>query len=401
MRQRVDEPRAAGWFAGIGGGPLVVAALLLAGGVALHSVALYSDIPALYARDHLAGHPVPYFGYPLEYPVGMGLVIWLLGFVHGARAYFLATAAVLAVAGALTVRLGRAIPGANLWILALSPALLLYTALNWDMLAILLLVGAFILLGRGRDRWGALLLAGAVWTKFFPIVVVPLVVLDRLLRRRWRDALEFAGVFAAASVAMNAPVAFQWTPAGPRLRESWLWFFRFNQQRPREANLWTLLDPSGLRLTTAQINAWSAALLLAGLAAAAALLVVAWRRGAGRDGAALLAAALVALGWWFFINKVYSPQYSLWLVVLLALLAAPPLLAAVFAVADLAYFGAILVAVAERTWAGWVGAPVLLAPTAVREAVILAIVAWAAWRVVRVPRAREATARSALVEVRA
>lgn len=397
----MGRPGAGGWFARLGGGPLVVAALLLAGGVALHSVGLYSDIAALYARDHLAGHPVPYFGYPLEYPVGMGLVIWLLGFVHGARAYFLATAVVLAVAGALTVRLGRAIPGANLWPLALSPTLLLYTALNWDMLAILLLVGALVLLGRDRDRWGALLLAGAVWTKFFPIVVAPLVVLDRLLRRRWRDALEFAGLFAAASVAINAPVALEVTPGGVRPRDAWLWFFRFNQGRAREANLWNLLDPFGLTPSTARINTWSAILLALGLAVAGALLVVAHRRGAGRDGEALLAATLMALAWWFFINKVYSPQYSLWLAALLALLAAPPLLAAVFAVADLAYFGAILVAVADYTWSGWMNAPVLLAPTAVREAVILAIVAWAAWRVVRVPRPRAETARAGLLEVRA
>src|SRR5262245_46538483 len=42
----------------------------------------YSDIPSLYFRDALWRHPIPYVDYPLEYPVGMGSVIWLLGFVN-------------------------------------------------------------------------------------------------------------------------------------------------------------------------------------------------------------------------------------------------------------------------------------------------------------------------------
>ena len=38
----------------------------------------FSDIAALYFRDHLWDHPLPYVQYGLEYPVGIGMLIWLL-----------------------------------------------------------------------------------------------------------------------------------------------------------------------------------------------------------------------------------------------------------------------------------------------------------------------------------
>ena len=79
----------------------------------------FTDIAALYFRDHLWDRPVPYVGYFLEYPVGLGLLIWLLSSVAGDNiaAYFGATAAVLVASGLLVFRVGRAFEGANPWLL--------------------------------------------------------------------------------------------------------------------------------------------------------------------------------------------------------------------------------------------------------------------------------------------
>ena len=380
----------AGW------GQLAAGLALMLLGVLLHTSGLYSDIGTLYVRDQLWRHPAPYFDYPLEYPVLLGLLIWLLGFAKASAAvYYLATAVVLVAAGALTLGLVRRFEGANPWLLALSPTLALYVGLNWDMVAILATVAALLLLRRGRDGWGALALAAAVWTKFFPLAIVPLVLLDRAARRRWRDLAAFGAVFAAATLAINAPVALELGPGGARLRDSWLHFFRFNQGRRHEANLYYLLEQAGLPLSTAQVNLASAALLLAGLAVALLLVWYARARGAAPGSDLVLPATLLVLGWWFLVNKVYSPQYSLWLAALLALLGARPLLAVAFGAADLTYFVAILVAIAQHGWSNWFNAPVLLLPTALREAAILALVAWAGWRIVRpaVAASREAARR--------
>jgi hypothetical protein len=336
---------------------------------------LYSDIAVLYDRDQLWLRPIPYIEYPNEYPVGLGLLSWAISHLSsGKTAYLLSTAAILLVAGLLILVLGRRFGGARLWLFALSPALLWYGALNWDLFALCFLVAALLALRWGRDMAGGLLLALAVWTKLFPIVLVPLVIADRLLQRRWRDAALFSGAFAVISVAMNAPFAVIFRVDGVHLREGWLHFFTFNQARPQEANLWALLSWMGVRPDTATINGASEVLLLFGLLVVGSLI---WfvRRHAAASVDVLLPAALLLLGWWFFINKVYSPQYSLWLIVLLALLGASTRLAVGFAIADTAWFIAILLAVAERGWADWMHASLLLPPLALREVMTLAIIA--------------------------
>lgn len=349
-------------------------------------VGAYSDITSLYFRDQLWRHPVPYFGYFVEYPVGMGWLIWLIGFVNqNVMAYFLVTAAVMSVCGMLVFWLGSKFERANLWLLALSPTLPLYTVLNWDMFGVVLTVAALLLFRRNRDGWGTLLLTAAVWTKFFPIVLVPLVVIDRALKQRWRDVLVISGSFGIASFAMNAPFALAVTSEGVLLRSSWLHFFRFNQQRPREVNFWNFFD--SFQLSTQQINSFSALLLALGIGLIVLLMSYSWLRGCRRGQDLLLPAALAAIGWFFFINKVYSPQYSLWLAVLLALLSGPPSLVVAFAAVDIGYFATSFVllhlASSQNPLTGWFYSQVMLPSMALREAVILAIIIWAVWRIAR------------------
>ena len=352
----------------------------------------YSDITSLYIRDQLWNDPVPYFGYPLEYPVGIGLVSWALtALTDGMMPYLLATAAVLVAAGLLIVWLGRYFAGANLWLLALSPSLALYVVLNWDLLGILPMVGALVLLRRNRDGWAGLLLAGAVWMKLFPIVLLPIAVLDRLLKRRLRDAALLCGVFGLASAAINAPFALRLTPDGPRLRDSWLYFFRFNQERAREINLWNLIDRYGDRIATAEINTYSTLLLLAGCAATLLLVWHASRGVEGRVRDLVLVGGLILLSWWLFINKVYSCQYSLWIATLAVLARLPTPLIVAFTATDLWYYQArfteyFLGWSLRADGAVWVNYEVLWLATAAREIAILSIIGCAGWQLVRCGR---------------
>ncbi|HET7037497.1 MAG TPA: glycosyltransferase 87 family protein [Thermomicrobiaceae bacterium] len=352
----------------------------------------YSDIPSLYFRDHLWHHPLPYIGYALEYPVGTGLLIWLLSFVHGSMvAYFLTSALLLGAAALLTVWLIGRFPRGNPWLLALSPTLALYVLLNWDMFGVLLMVAALLLLERRRDGWGGLLLAVAVWTKFFPIVMLPVVVYERLLRgRRW-DAAALMVTFGLATIAINGPFALTRGPAGLALRPAWLYFFRFNANRPitpYSANFWNLFGVYGINISTAAINFASGLLLIIGLGTVLLVMTQAAARGAHPRHDLMLPAVVALITWFLFINKIYSPQYSLWLAALLALAGAPPLLAAAFAGVDLLFYA--------TTWTGlyldirgfpagatWVYTQPAWDAMVLRELVMLLIIAWALRRLLR------------------
>jgi hypothetical protein len=358
----------------------------------------YSDITSLYIRDQLWRQPVPYFEYPLEYPVGIGLLTWLINsLTNGLMPYFLATAAVLVGSGLLMIWLAHYFDSANLWLLALWPTLPLYVVMNWDMLALLPTVAALVLFRYNRDGWGGLLLAIAIWTKFFPIILVPLVVFERVLRRRWQDAATIVGVISVASVIINAPFAIQITPDGVKLREGWLHFFRFNQERPPQhwsANFWEIFERFGIRPSTEQINTYSALLLILGLGVVMLLMYNTWRRGLKQTQDLLLPASLAFIGWFFFINKVYSCQYSFWIAVLLALLAARSAvavgLAVIFGAADFIYCMSIFIEFYlgwsdKNPAAAWAYAQLVWPTTVLREGVILAIIAWAAWQIARPP----------------
>ncbi len=328
----------------------------------------YSDIPSLYFRDKLRSHPRPYFDYRLEYPVGIGLMIYVFNFATRLRPYFLWTSFFLAACGLGIAWLIPRFPRGRVWLFALSPALAFYVNLNWDMAALLLTVFALLLFVRGRDGLGAAFLAAGVWTKFFPIVILPLIVAERARAGRWREGLRLAVVFGLVSLVINAPLLI----LRPR---AWLYFFEVSRTRPREVNLWSFFDR--WHPTTGQINTLTTALLLAAIAA---LTWAVWRGGPH----AFLPASCAAIAWFLFVNKVYSPQYSLWVVVLLAVVGAPPALAVGWSAADLLYFGAsflILGLIRFSSATSWFFPHGLIPAMAIREGTLLAVAGWCLWRV--------------------
>jgi hypothetical protein len=328
----------------------------------------YSDIASLYFRDGLAGHPRPYLDYPFEYPVGMGLLIYLLNAASPALPqYFLLTSLWMTLSALVIALIVPRFPHGRLLLFACSPALALYVNLNWDMWGVLLMVVALYLFTRERDGWAATVLAAAVWTKFFPIVFLPFLVADRWRRWGWRAAGRLAAVFVIASAAINAPLLVVAPGA-------WWYFFQFNAERGREWNLWIFFDR--FTLSAQQINLLSAALLAAGLVA---LLIMQWRAPPG----AWLLACCAAMGWFFFVGKVYSPQYGLWIVALLAVIGASAALAVAWSAVDLLYFGAGFVFLGLSQYGEaqqWFAQHGFVPATALREGVLLVVVGWCIWQ---------------------
>src|SRR6202040_3665587 len=105
-----------------------------------------------------------------------------------------------------------------------------YSVLNWDLLGVCLMVAALLLFVRGRELAGGAVLGLATAAKFFPIVVLPVVLALEAAERRWRAAGGIAGAFVAGTVFVNPPFAVDLAPG--RIRASWLYFFRLTDERP-------------------------------------------------------------------------------------------------------------------------------------------------------------------------
>ncbi len=335
----------------------------------------YSDIASLYFRDNLQDHPRPYFDYPFEYPVGLGFLIYLLNLATSTMPqYFLLTSVWLAISALFIAALVPSFPRGRVLLFALSPALTLYVNLNWDMWGVLLMLVALLLFVRERDVPATAVLAAAVWTKFFPILFLPFLILDRLRRGGRRAAWRIVAVFATVSVVINIPVLLL-APAG------WWHFFAFNAARPREWNLWMFFDPSWI--STDEINQVSALLSLWGLVV---LLLLQWRSPSRAEGFCpiWLPACCAMLAWFFFAGKVYSPQYGLWIVALLAVIGAAPALAVAWSAVDLLYFAAAFVSLGLWKYGEeaqqWFGDYGFLPATALREGMLLVVVGWCVHR---------------------
>jgi hypothetical protein len=335
----------------------------------------YSDILALHEDRGAGRHPIPYVEDKIEYPVLLGIGMWLPSVFAPDRAgYFALTFALLAACALLTLWWICALPSTQPWIWAASPALLVYGALNWDLFGIVPLVAGLWLWAGGRERAAAAALTLAVWTKLFPVLALGVLLLISLRGPR-RRTLELIGIFVALSLAVNLPFAVLGWPR-------WTWFFEYNRIREIEPSLYLLLgaDP---RSFVAAANAISAVAVLAAAAMVAALEIRTRRLQP-------LPAACALMCVFFVANKVYSPQYWLWVVALLALAALPGWLAgaaSVVALADYAVSFTRLHLQADRIWAHvtWFDHAVFWPMVALRYSALCACALWAFTHMVRKP----------------
>jgi hypothetical protein len=143
-------------------------------------------------------------------------------------------------------------------------------------------------------------------------------------------------------------------------------------------------------MTGPTANADSGLLTLAGLVVIFGVFVWAHRRGAGSDELVTLT-LLACFAWFFFAIKAYSPQYDLWVMVLLALAGAPITLGIAFSAADLGYFVMAFTWLRISSKAHWFGPDVLRPAVAIKTAMLFVVVAWAIWSIVR-PRLRRSAA---------
>jgi uncharacterized membrane protein len=216
---------------------------------------------------------------------------------------------------------------------ALSPALILSAFINWDLIAFALTAVGIAAWAARRGVWAGVLIGLGVATKFYPLVVLGALFLLCLRAGRLRDFAKTLAAAAVAWLAVNLPVMSA-APSG------WATFYVFSQHRGADwGSIWYLFEFYNVpRLGNYQLgvlNEMSAAVLIVVYAAIALLALAAPRRPRLPQLCFLMLAAFL------MTNKVWSPQYVLWLVPL-AVLARPrwwPY--ALWQLAEVGYFLAI------------------------------------------------------------
>ncbi|UNO40943.1 glycosyltransferase 87 family protein [Streptomyces sp. MST-110588] len=303
------------------------------GATSQYTHACYSDIPHLYTGRGFADGLIPYFDkLPgdmtyLEYPVLTGVFMevasWLTpksgAIQHREQMYWMVNAGMLMVCAAViavcVARTHRRRPWDGL-LVALAPAFTLTATINWDLLAVALTAAAMLMWSRSRPLAGGVLIGLATAAKLYPVLLLgPLFVLC-WRAGKWR---AYGSALAGAVVAwlvVNVPVMITHDGAGFHIREGWAKFYTFSQERPIDfGSVWLLISQrTGNALE--DVNLYALASMFLGCAAIALLALYAPRR----PRLAQLAFLVVAL--FVVTNKVYSPQYVLWLVPL-AVLARP------------------------------------------------------------------------------
>ncbi|MFE9251906.1 glycosyltransferase family 87 protein [Streptomyces sp. NPDC007088] len=295
------------------------------GANAQYTHACYSDIPHLFQGRGFADGLVPYFDQLpgdmkyLEYPVLTGVFMevasWLTpggaDLVHREQVYWLVNAGMLMICAVVVAvcatRTHRRRPWDGL-LVALAPAAALTATINWDLLAVALTAAAMLMWSRGRALAFGVLLGLATAAKLYPFLLLgPLVVLC-WRAAKWRAlALAVAGA-AGAWLVVNLPVML----LAP---EGWAKFYTFSQERGVDfGSFWLVLsqrmdNPLGIDT----VNSLATGLMLLACLALAVLTLRAPRRPRFAQLAFLVVAAFI------LTNKVYSPQYVLWLVPLAAL----------------------------------------------------------------------------------
>ncbi|MFO1533261.1 MAG: glycosyltransferase 87 family protein [Thermoplasmatota archaeon] len=284
-----------------------------------------SDATYLYHDRGLDQKRIPYVQEFNEYPPLTATLQYLESLpVHSSQGFFLLNTLVMAIlALAMTWVVYVALDGSpRTWIWALGPPLWLYAAHNWDLLPVLLATAGLWMHSRKREGWAGALLGLAVAAKWYP-ALFGLVVFTDLLRseRRFGPRTRlFALAATAGALLPHLPYLFV-APRGV------IEAYAFHLGRtPTEESLVFVLE----RISEAP--SWVANLL--GAAGVLAVVVVAIRRvWSGAIG--FLPAALAVLAAAMMGNKVYSLQYAIWLLPLLALVRLPWPPLALFFAADL------------------------------------------------------------------
>jgi len=290
----------------------------------------YSDYGPVYVARELAGGRFPYGTPSLEYPAGLGLILWIASAIGGSAIGFarvsmlFCATACLAIVWTLSRHTGR-----RALLFAAAPTIVLYAFLNWDLIALACAIAAIATFAARRDGASGFWLGLGAAIKVFPALLLVPMVAQRLREGDKPRAIRLMAGAVLPVVALNVPVAWaSW--------DGWTYFFRFNSERAVDwGTLWSAgCHTLGTNLCSdiARVNSLSLAVFAVG---SVLTWVLVTRAAPGIPRWQLAFPLLVVF---VLSNKVYSPQYSLWILPWFALVLPSVRLFVVYEVIDIAIY---------------------------------------------------------------
>jgi uncharacterized membrane protein len=294
-------------------------------GTTQFSRACYSDIVHLYWGRGIGDGVVPYLGdtsatgdEPVEYPVLTGVTMWVLSFpvpddwqfADRGRLYFDINAIAIALLAAVTVWATAKTVRSRPWdaaMVAVAPGLILTSTINWDLWAVALMSLAMLAWARRYPAIAGILLGLAAAYKFYPLLVLgPLFVLC-LRAGRLKPFCVALLATVVTWLAANLPIMFA-------NFDGWARFYELSRERGADfGSIWLVLEGWGVDLSVGRLNLFGTVLFAALCIAIALLGLMAARR------PRLPQLVFLTIAAFLLTNKVYSPQYVLWLIPLAAL----------------------------------------------------------------------------------
>lgn len=311
----------------------------------------YSDTIPLRGIEGIEDGAVPYFsmdpqllpgdpGYSfgrVEYPVLTGFFMWvanaisapasdvidlLHGEVNGWAGYFAVTCLLLSLCYFGVIYWTARTAGRRIWdgaIVAAAPIVVVHAFTNWDLFAMAFLAAAMFAWSRERPWWCGVLLGLGTAAKLYPVLMLGALLVLAIRTARWRGFLAAAAGTVGAWAAVNVPVMLgAWA--------GWKVFLDLNQTRPTDyASLWQVVERaisdqpqfefesyfSNERVGT--INFWTF------FAMAVCCIAIAWLALAAPRRPRVASLVFLIVACFLLTNKVWSSQYSLWLLPLMVL----------------------------------------------------------------------------------
>ncbi|MEE2570051.1 glycosyltransferase 87 family protein [Pseudarthrobacter sp. J64] len=291
----------------------------------------YSDFPEMFRSRGLAEGNLPFFtaGARIEYPVLIALIAGVSALLvprSGPQAaptatddrilaYFDVNATLVIAVWIVTVIATARMTRRRPWdaaMVAVAPGMVLAGLINWDMWAVALLALGMYFFSRERLVLAGILIGLGISTKLYPVLIFGAILLLAIRTARYKPLLVTGAATAGSWLVVNLPFALT-------NFDAWSYFFQFSQDRPAGySSPWFAYNLAAGRFGWAAlgpdtINVMALWVFIIACALIALVALTAPRRPRLAQLAFLIVAAFL------LTNKVYSPQFVLWLIPLVAL----------------------------------------------------------------------------------
>ncbi|UXN32433.1 glycosyltransferase family 87 protein [Glutamicibacter sp. M10] len=286
--------------------------------------ACYSDWVPLFGARGFADNPWAPFssGAEFEYPVLMSAVASAVASIvphsvaNRSLMYFDINLLLVAILWMLTVICTVRMTGRRPWdaaMIAIAPGIILAGSINWDMWAVALLAGGMLAFARKHTVLAGVLIGLGAAMKIYPFFILGALLVLAVRTGKFKTFWVTAGTAAATWVLVNLPYALAFP-------DSFMHFFNFSSERGAGFSsfwhAWNVVAGKnpGLPIFEAdQISRYGLILFFLCCVGVALLGLLAKQTPRLGSMAFLIIASFV------MVNKVYSPQFIVWLIPLFVL----------------------------------------------------------------------------------